>query len=102
MIAKPDHEAAGNCLDAQTGKPYWTHDTESHIWGSTLLGDGKVYIGNENGTLTILAAGKEKKLIGSIDFKDPIYATPITADGMLYVATGTVALLQWVERLLSR
>lgn len=77
------------CLDLDTGKPYWTHDTESHIWGSTLLGDGKIYIGNENGTLTILAAGKEKKLIGSIDFKDPIYATPVTADGVFYVATGT-------------
>jgi outer membrane protein assembly factor BamB len=75
------------CLDADTGKPYWSHDTESHIWGSTLVGDGKVYVGNENGTLTILAAGKEKKPIAAIDFKGPIYSTPVTSDGVMYIAT---------------
>lgn len=77
------------CLDAGTGKRYWTHDTEGHVWGSTLVGDGKVYVGNENGTLTILAAGKAKKVIGTIDFKDPIQSTPVAADGVLYLATGT-------------
>jgi outer membrane protein assembly factor BamB len=78
-----------HCLDADTGQEYWNHDTESHIWGSTLLGDGKVYVGNESGTLTILAAGKQKKLIGTIDFKDPIYSTPIVAGGTMYLATSS-------------
>jgi len=78
-----------HCLDAATGRNVWEHDTEAHIWGSTLLGDGNVYVGNESGTLTILAAGREKKVIAQIDFKDPIYATPITADGVLYIATAT-------------
>jgi len=78
-----------HCLDVETGSQLWTHDTEGHIWGSTLVGDGKVYVGNENGSMTILAAGKEEKVIATVDFKDPIYATPITADGTLFVATGT-------------
>ena len=76
-----------HCLDAATGQEYWKHDTESHVWASTLLADGKVYIGNENGQLTILAAGKEKKLIGTIDLKDEIKSTPIAANGVLYVGT---------------
>ena len=33
------------CMDPETGKPYWTHDTKSEIWGSTLVADGKVYLG---------------------------------------------------------
>ena len=78
-----------HCLDAASGRSVWDHDTEGHIWGSTLLGDGKVYVGNENGVLTVLAAGREKKVISQIDFKDPIYATPITANGVLYIATAT-------------
>lgn len=89
VVYVADFPGIVHCLDAQTGKPYWTHDTEGHVWGSTLVGDGKVYVGNENGTLTILAAGKEKKVIGTIDFKDPIQSTPIAAGGVLYVATGT-------------
>ena len=31
------------------GELYWKHDTMSHIWGSTLVADGKVYVGNEDG-----------------------------------------------------
>lgn len=89
LVYLADFPGIVHCLDAETGKAYWTHDTEGHVWGSTLLGDGKVYVGNENGTLTILAAGKEKKVIGAIDFKDPIFSTPVAADGVLYVATGT-------------
>jgi len=76
------------CLDANTGQEIWNHDTEAHIWGSTLLADGKIYLGNENGQLTILAAGKEKKVLGTADLKDAIYSTPVAANGVLYVGTG--------------
>jgi outer membrane protein assembly factor BamB len=88
LIYVADFPGIVHCLDAETGKAYWTHDTEAHVWGSTLVGDGKVYVGNENGTLTILAAAKVKKVIATIDFKDAIYSTPITSDGVLYVGTG--------------
>ena len=60
---------------------------KAHIWGSTLVADGKVYVGNETGTLSVLAAGKQKKVLAAIDFKEPIYSTPVAADGTLYVAT---------------
>jgi outer membrane protein assembly factor BamB len=78
-----------HCLDASTGEEVWKHDTEGHIWGSTLVADGKVYIANENGILTILASGREKKALGTIDFKDAMYATPVVASGVMYLATGT-------------
>jgi outer membrane protein assembly factor BamB len=83
-------DAAGRvyCLDQQTGKPYWSHDTEAHIWGSTLLADGRIYVGSESGELTILAAGKEKKELGKIDFGQPVLSTAVAANGVLYVATG--------------
>ena len=38
------------------------HDLTSAIWGSALVVDGKVYIGNEDGDIVILQAGKEKKV----------------------------------------
>ena len=76
-----------HCLDAGSGKEYWQHDTEGHIWGSTLVADGKVYIGNENGTLLVFAAGREKKLLSKIELKDPIYSSPIAGNGVLYIST---------------
>lgn len=76
-----------HCFDAKTGKKVWTHDTMSHIWASTLVADGKVFIGDEAGLLTILQAGKEKKVLGTVEFDSPIYASPIVANNVLYITT---------------
>src|ERR1051325_4324131 len=46
------------CLDAETGKKYWEYDMKAHMWGSTLVADGKVYVGDEDGDFTVLAAAK--------------------------------------------
>ncbi|MCG3196638.1 MAG: PQQ-binding-like beta-propeller repeat protein [Candidatus Omnitrophica bacterium] len=84
-----DYPGHVRCLDPETGTEHWVHDTKAHIWGSTFVADGKVYIGNEDGILTILEAGKEKKVIEEIEFRAPIYSTPIVANGVLYVGTQT-------------
>ncbi|MFG0319631.1 MAG: PQQ-binding-like beta-propeller repeat protein, partial [Planctomycetota bacterium JB042] len=47
------------CLDARTGELHWKHDTFAHIWGSTLVADGRVWVGNEDGILTAIPATKE-------------------------------------------
>ncbi|NNE93657.1 MAG: PQQ-binding-like beta-propeller repeat protein [Verrucomicrobiales bacterium] len=77
------------CLDAETGEKYWEHDTLSHIWGSTLVVDGKVFLGNEDGEMIILKAGKEKEEIATVEYPAPIYSTPVVANGTLYVMTQT-------------
>jgi outer membrane protein assembly factor BamB len=78
-----------HCLDAETGKPYWVYDSKSHIWGSTLVADGKVYVGTEDGDLIVLAAGKNMKEIRRVDMRAPVYASPIVANGTLFVVTHT-------------
>ncbi len=45
-----------HCLDFKTGKRHWVHDMLSGIWGSPMVADGKVFIGNEDGTLTVFEA----------------------------------------------
>ncbi len=78
-----------HCLDAETGKLYWTHDMKAHMWGSTFVADGKVYVGDEDGDFVVLAATKEKKLISETNFGAPIYSTPIVANGVMYVGSQT-------------
>ena len=65
------------------------HPTNSRIWSSTLVADGKVYCGNEDGELVILKAGREKELIGKVDFYTPVYCSPVVANNTLYVTTHT-------------
>jgi outer membrane protein assembly factor BamB len=78
-----------HCLDARTGKPYWVHETMSRVWGSTLVADGKVHLGTEDGELLILAATRDKKELGVIEFPAPIYSSVIVANDTLFVATQT-------------
>jgi len=76
-----------HCVDAGTGKPYWTHKTGGEIWGSTLVADGKLYIGTRRGDFLVLDASRNKRVISSIKLDSPIHGTPIAANGVLYVAT---------------
>jgi outer membrane protein assembly factor BamB len=78
-----------HCLDAETGKVYWVHDMKAHMWGSTMVADGKVYVGDEDGDFTILAASKEKKVISECNLGAPVYSTPVIANGAIYVASNT-------------
>lgn len=78
-----------HCFDAETGKLYWTHDLKAHLWGSTLAVDGKVYIGDEDGDVAVFEASKEKKLITEFNLGAPVYATPVVANGVLYIASNS-------------
>ena len=77
------------CLNADTGELYWTHDMKAHMWGSTMVADGKVYVGDEDGDLVVLEAAKEKKVISETNLGAPVYSTPIVANGVLYVSSNT-------------
>ncbi|HUU18796.1 MAG TPA: PQQ-binding-like beta-propeller repeat protein [Sedimentisphaerales bacterium] len=76
-----------HCVNAGTGKPYWTHDTGDEIWASTLVADGKVYIGTRRGNFWVFAADRNKKIISSIKLDSPIHGSPVAANGVLYIAT---------------
>jgi outer membrane protein assembly factor BamB len=89
LVFLGDFAGTVHCLDEKTGKPCWTFDTASHVWGSTLVAGGHVYVGNENGLVTVLKASKEKQKdpLAEIDFQSPVYSSPVAANGVLYVGT---------------
>ncbi len=82
-----DYAGVVHCLDARSGDVQWTHDTLGHIWGSTLVTDGKVIVSNEDGIVTIFEAGRQKKLLAEVEFPGAIYSSPIVANDTLYIAT---------------
>ncbi len=74
-----------HALDAKTGKPFWTHDMFAAIWGSPMVIDGKVYLGDEDGDITVIAADKALKVIGENNMGSSVYSTPVPANGTLFV-----------------
>jgi outer membrane protein assembly factor BamB len=76
-----------HCLDARTGQRYWRHSLGADTWSSPYWVDGKVYIGNENGKVTIFEHGKEKKIVGQVQMQGKVRATPVAVNGVLYAIT---------------
>jgi hypothetical protein len=75
------------CFDARTGQKYWEHDFLAGVWSSPCWIDGKVYIGTDDGTVYIFAAGKQKNLIHKIDMGEMVKSPVVAANGTLYVMT---------------
>jgi outer membrane protein assembly factor BamB len=78
-----------HCLDAKTGKPNWTYDTMASVWGSPMLADGKVYLGDQDGDVVVFKAAAEMKKISEIDMGNSVYSTPVPANGVFYIMTPT-------------
>lgn len=79
------------CLDSETGKLHWKYDMKAHMWGSTMVADGKVYVGDEDGDFVVLAAkgGAKAEVLSEVNLGAPIYATPVIANGVIYIASNT-------------
>ena len=86
VVYEADFSGFLHALNARTGEVYWTHDLFAAIWGSPLLVDGKIYIGDEDGDVAILQEGKVKKVIAEINMGSSVYSTPVPANGVLYIA----------------
>lgn len=87
LVYVADTSGKVHCLDADTGEPYWVHTAGGEIWASTLVADGKVYIGTRRGNFWTLAASQEKQVLGSVRMDEPIISSVVAANGTLYVST---------------
>ena len=64
-----------HAVDIKTGKPFWKHDMFAAIWGSPMVIDGKVYLGDEDGDVTIITADQTMKVIAENNMGSSVYST---------------------------
>jgi outer membrane protein assembly factor BamB len=74
------------CLDAKTGARLWHHDMLAPSWGSPLVVEDKIYIGDEEGSIHIFALAREKKEIGKQEAGSAVYTSPVVANNTLFLA----------------
>ncbi|MCC7476051.1 MAG: PQQ-binding-like beta-propeller repeat protein [Pirellulales bacterium] len=96
-----DYSGLFHCLDAKTGKRHWAYDMLSASWGSPLIVEGKVYIGDEDGDIAIFRHSADPSLAmkedggeftpyyGEINMGNSVYSTPIVAGNVLYISNKT-------------
>ena len=96
-----DFSGLFHCLDAKTGKVHWYYDLLAQAWGSPLIVDGKVYIGDEDGQIAIFRHSKDPNVAmkdddgemmpyhGEIEMQSSVYSTPIVVNNILYISNRT-------------
>jgi outer membrane protein assembly factor BamB len=77
------------CLDAQTGKAVYpeaaTHRQRHRA--SPVYADGKVYLTARDGTVSVVQAGRQFKLLATNKMEEDISASPAIAGGRIYIRT---------------
>jgi len=86
LLFVADFSGLFHCVDAKTGKPYWTYDMLAASWGSPLIVDGHVYIGDEDGDVTIFELSKEQNIVAELNMGNAIYSTPVVANNVLFIS----------------
>ena len=86
LVYAPDLSGFLHCIDFKTGEKKWVYDTFAAVWGSPMVVDGRVLLGDEDGEMVILKAGDKLEEIETKTFNSSIYSTPTIANGMMFVS----------------
>jgi outer membrane protein assembly factor BamB len=77
------------CLDAKTGAEIYAQQRikPGTYSGSPVLADGKLYITNEDGLTTVIAAGPKFEILAENALNDYTLSSPAISDGRIYIRT---------------
>ncbi|MFZ9090563.1 MAG: PQQ-binding-like beta-propeller repeat protein [Planctomycetaceae bacterium] len=86
LLFVADFSGLVHCLDVKTGKPHWTYDMFAASWASPLIVEDKVYIGDEDGDISIFELSAEYEMIAEINMGSSVYTTPVIANDTMFIA----------------
>ncbi|HKG62129.1 MAG TPA: PQQ-binding-like beta-propeller repeat protein [Pyrinomonadaceae bacterium] len=77
------------CLDAKTGAEVYVQQRikPGTYSGSPVLADGKIYITNEDGLTTVVAAGPKFEVLAENPLNDYVLSSPAISDGQIFIRT---------------
>ncbi|HEY2588684.1 MAG TPA: PQQ-binding-like beta-propeller repeat protein [Tepidisphaeraceae bacterium] len=75
------------CLDARTGKVYWTHRLDGTFSASPVLAEGRVYFQTEGGAAIVIKAAKTFQPLAENELGERSLASPAIVDGAIFIRT---------------
>ena len=76
-----------SCTDARTGEVYWQQRLGGNFSASPIHADGRIYFQNEEGTGTVVRAGKQFERLATNDLGERTLASYAVVDGSLLIRT---------------
>jgi len=78
-----------SCLESRTGAQVWHGRIDGEYSASPIYADGRLYFFNEAGKTTVLAAGRQFKVLAENQLADGIMATPAVVGHAFFLRTKT-------------
>ena len=75
------------CLEAISGKLLYRRRLEGKFYGSSVAGDGKIYLTNDAGTTYVVQAGDDFRLLATNKLADYCITSPAISGGDLFLRT---------------
>jgi len=75
------------CLDATTGKQHWQQRIGGSFLASPVSAEGRIYLLDEDATVTVIAAGKEFKKLATNKLDGRTVASPAIVDSAIFLRT---------------
>ncbi len=75
------------CVDARTGRVHWKERLGGNYSASPIYGDGKLYFFSEEGMTTVLAPGKQFRLLAGNRLDGRFLTSPAVAGRALFLRT---------------
>ena len=77
------------CLDAVSGKQHWQERIGGNFSASPTLADGRIFLLDEDGTMTVIAPGTNYERLASNKLEGRTLATPAIVDQTIFLRTDT-------------
>jgi outer membrane protein assembly factor BamB len=74
-----------SCLQAKTGEEVWTERVGGNYSGSPVCVDGNLYCIAQDGTVAVIEAGREYKLLGKTELGEGSHTTPAISGGRMFL-----------------
>lgn len=89
LLFMTDDGGIASCVEAKTGAEVWRERVGGNYSASPLYADGRIYFFNEEGKTTIIAAGRQFKVLAENQLGDGFMAAPAVAGKALYLRSRT-------------
>ena len=78
-----------SCVNAKTGENIWQKRSPAKFTASPVYADGKIYFFGEDGEVSVIAAGREYKLLAENQFEPGFMSSPAIVGRSLIVRSKT-------------
>ena len=89
LVFMVDDRGVASCLELATGKRVWVKRIGGNFSASALLSGDRVYFFDQEGTTTVVQAGRRFQVLARNRLEDGLMASPAVSRGALYLRTRT-------------